>query len=166
MSLVVDDSTLAWAPAVAVSAHIFEEFVFPGGFSAWYRRYRPDAAVSFTPRFAFGINALLVGVCLVIPLQGVGPNGVATWLIVAALLAGNAMFHIRATLRGREYSPGLVTSVAMYLPLAIFGYFHFLRSGRASLGTAVIAAIMGGSYNFISAWLHRRRARRSASVPP
>ena len=162
----MNDSILAWAPAVAVGAHIFEEFVYPGGFSAWYVRYRPDAALSFTPRFAVGINALLVGVCLLIPLQGLGPYGVACWLTVAALLAGNAVFHIRATLRGREYSPGLVTSVAMYLPLAIFGYVHFLRSSRASLGTAASAAILGGSYNFISAWLHRRRARRGASAPP
>lgn len=162
----MEDSILAWAPAAAVGAHIFEEFVYPGGFSAWYRRYRPDAALSFTPRFAFWINALLVGVCLLIPLQGLGPNGVALWLTVAALLAGNAMFHLRATLRGREYSPGLVTSVSMYLPLAVFGYVHLLRSGRASLGTAASAAILGGSYNFISAWLHRRRARRGPSPTP
>jgi hypothetical protein len=161
----MQDATLAWAPAVAASAHIFEEFVYPGGFGAWYRRYRPDAALSFTPRFAVGINALLVGVCLLIPLQGLGPNGLALWLTVAALLVGNALFHIRATFRGKEYSPGVVTSVLAYLPLGLFGYAYFLRSGRASFATAAGAAVLGGSYNFISAWNHRRRARRAASAP-
>jgi hypothetical protein len=158
------DAYIAWAPAVATVIHIFEEFVFPGGFTAWYRRYRPDAALSFTPRFAVTINALLLGVSLLIPLQGLGPSGVALWLVVAALLVGNALFHIRATLSAREYSPGLVTSVLGYLPLGILGYIYFLRSGRASLGTAVSSAVLGGSYNLISVWLHRRRARRAAAA--
>lgn len=154
------DRGLAWAPLVAVAAHIVEEFVFPGGFFAWYRRYSPEAAVSFTPAYAVGINGLLVALCLAIPLQGVGPRGVALWLTIAAVLVGNTVFHVRATIRGREYSPGLVTSLLLYVPLGIYGYAYFVRSGRASLGTALSAAVLGGSYNFISASIHRRRARR------
>ena len=155
------DPVLAWAPVIAAGLHIFEEFVFPGGFTAWYHRYRPDAATSFTPRFALIINALLIVACLLIPIQGLGPRGVALFLTVLAVLMGNAVFHIRATLRGREYSPGLVTSLLLYLPLGVLGYLHFLRTGRASLGTALSAALLGGSYNMISVWLHRRRARHA-----
>jgi len=142
-------------------AHIVEEFVFPGGFSEWYRRYRPEAAVSFTPRFAVGINALLVAVCLLIPLQGIGRQGAALWLTVAAVLIANAVFHLRATFRTREYSPGVVTATLLYAPLAAYGYGAFVRSGRASVGTAICAAVLGGSFNFVSAWLHHRRARRA-----
>jgi len=161
----LSDRVLAWAPAVAVAAHIVEEFVFPGGFSAWYRQYRPDAAVSFTPAFAVGINALLVAVCLAIPLQGLGPQGVALWLTIASLVIGNAVFHVRAVIRGREYSPGVVTSLLLYIPLGVYGYVYFVRSGRASLGTALSAAVLGGSYNLISVWIHRRRARRASASP-
>ena len=48
-----------WAPLCAASLHIFEEFVLPGGFAAWYRRYRPEIQKSITPRFLVIINALL-----------------------------------------------------------------------------------------------------------
>jgi hypothetical protein len=54
------DAWLAWGPFLAASVHIVEEFIFPGGFSEWYRRYRSAAAVSFTRRFAVGINPLLL----------------------------------------------------------------------------------------------------------
>jgi hypothetical protein len=100
--------------------------------------------------------------CLLIPLQGLGPRGSALWLTIAAVLVANAMFHVRATLRMREYSPGLVTSLSLYLPLGIYGYLYLVRSGQASVGTAVLAALLGGSYNWISAGMHRRRARRVA----
>ena len=33
---------LLWAPLVAAAAHIFEEFVWPGGFMNWYRRYHGE----------------------------------------------------------------------------------------------------------------------------
>lgn len=31
---------LFWAPLVAATLHIFEEFVWPGGFARWDREYR------------------------------------------------------------------------------------------------------------------------------
>ena len=161
MPAIASDTALAWAPFACVMAHICEEFVFPGGFSEWYRRYRPDAAVSFTPRYAVGINALLVALCLVIPLQGIRREGAALWLTIAAVLFANVLFHLRAVLRTREYSPGVVTATLLYVPLAVYGYWVFVRSGRASVGTAICAAVLGGSYNFVSAWMHHRRARRA-----
>ena len=51
---------------------------------------------AITPRFAIGINALLLFFCLLIPLQGLGPRGSALWLTIAAILLGNAIFHVRA----------------------------------------------------------------------
>jgi hypothetical protein len=47
---------LSWALLGAVILHIFEEFVYPGGFVAWYRRYRVDAS-RITTRFLVIINA-------------------------------------------------------------------------------------------------------------
>lgn len=163
MQPILSDRALVWAPAFCAAAHIFEEFVFPGGFSEWYRKYRPDAARSFTPRFAVAVNALLLAACLLVPQIGLPPRGVALWLTLAALLFANALFHMRASLRTREYSPGVITSVVLYIPLALYGFLHFVQTGQASVGTAVGAAVLGGSYNFISAGLHRRRARRASS---
>jgi hypothetical protein len=63
--LVVDARRwFAWAPFATAVAHIFEEFVFPGGFMSWYRRYRGPAAASVNPRFLVIINFVLLGVWL------------------------------------------------------------------------------------------------------
>lgn len=35
---------LPWAPLAAAVIHISEEFLLPGGFAAWYRRYSPDSS--------------------------------------------------------------------------------------------------------------------------
>jgi hypothetical protein len=48
---------LSWALPIAAAAHVFEEFVFPGGFKEWYGRYRPETIHSFTPTFAVVIRA-------------------------------------------------------------------------------------------------------------
>src|SRR4051812_11952887 len=123
------NSVLFWALPIAAAAHIFEEFVFPGGFKAWYARYRPETATSFTPAFAIGINALLLVGCVSPLLNGTSPQSIALWLTLAALLVGNMGFHARAALKMREYSPGLVTALLLYLPLGVVGFIHFLRTG-------------------------------------
>jgi hypothetical protein len=53
---------ILWAPLGAANLHIFEEFVFPGGFTAWYRQYRADAS-RITTRFLVLINVALLIVC-------------------------------------------------------------------------------------------------------
>ncbi|MEP7000621.1 MAG: hypothetical protein ABI969_09095, partial [bacterium] len=59
-----------WLPAIAVSAHLFEEFVWPGGFAAWYRRYWPQRAASVTTRLLVIVNVILVARALLPPLLG------------------------------------------------------------------------------------------------
>ena len=46
----------------AVNLHILEEFVSPGGFVGWYRRYRVDAS-GITTRSLIIINAALMIAC-------------------------------------------------------------------------------------------------------
>ncbi len=146
-------------PAVAI-AHVVEEFALPGGFAAWYALYRPETAASFTRGFAVGINALLIAACCVPLALGPTERGVAFWLTVAALLAGNAVFHLRGALRTRRYSPGMATGLVLAVPLAVIGFVYFLLSGAASAGTALSAAVLGGGYALFTAWNHRRRAAR------
>ena len=151
-----------WAPAGAATLHIVEEFAFPGGFAAWDRRYRPNFAASITPRFHVIVNAMMLALCAGVGLQGPTPSGVAAWLTVAALLATNAVWHVVGAVRTRSYSPGMVTGILLYLPLALGGYPWFIRSGEASVGTAVIALAIGASYTlWVGRALHRWRARPS-----
>jgi hypothetical protein len=148
-----------WAPLGAASLHIVEEFALPGGFAAWDRRYRPGIRDSITPRLHIIVNALLLIVCYDAGAWSGTRAGAALWLTVAALLFSNALWHLRGAIRMRCYSPGMVTGLLLYVPLTIYGYIHFLRTGQASIGTAAIAFAIGASYHLWAGLLHRRRAK-------
>ena len=157
---------VAWSLAAAASLHILEEFVFPGGFKAWWCAYRPETAGSVSNGFLIVINAALLAfsAAVAVAVQAPRGNGVAAWLALAALLFSNAIFHLIGAFQSKRYSPGMITGIALYIPIAIYGFAFFLRSGRASILTALGAALIGGSYHFISFANHRRRTRAAARV--
>jgi hypothetical protein len=160
-----DTTWLWWAPLAAAALHIVEEFVYPGGFAEWDRAYRPAISSSITPRFHVWINAGLLLLCtqvaLLRPLERTPDAAIAVgaWLALAALLFSNAIFHVAGTIRTGRRSPGVVTGVALYVPMAIVGYWWFLRSGRVSPAVAVVAALVGGSYHLWAGLMHSARAR-------
>lgn len=120
---------IPWLPLIAVGLHLIEEFVWPGGFGAWYRSVYPERGASLTPRFLVWINVLLVVMSLGAALMRMSQNGIMLWLIVSSIAAANGVFHILATIRRREYSPGVVTGTLIYLPLAAWGYAYFVSNG-------------------------------------
>lgn len=148
-----------WMPLAAASAHIFEEFVWPGRFAAWYRSYRPDIAPSMTGPFLVWINGALLFGCFAVGVDEKTIVGPAFFLAMCGLLAGNAVFHLAATLRKHQYSPGVVTGTLFYLPLAAYGYWSTVNSGRISIAAGGLALALGSSYHFISLANHKRRAR-------
>lgn len=154
---------VSWLPLIAVALHLVEEFAWPGGFADWYRDYRPERAASVTTAFLVGINAVLVVLALAAALLGRRPYGVALWLVVVSIGAANGVFHLWATLRTRRYSPGVATGVLVYVPLAVWGFWHFASSGLATSGMLVQAAVIGPAYHLYAAWNHRRRATRMAA---
>src|SRR5262245_7847418 len=114
---------LWWAPLGSAALHIGEEFVYPGGFAAWDREYRPSIRSSITPRLHVVANALLLLACLTVAISGMpgGSIGVGTfrfrsvlpaslsvpgWLGLAALLFSNAVYHLVGSLRTQRWSPG------------------------------------------------------------
>ena len=146
---------------LAVSLHICEEFLLPGGFQNWYRSYRPDIAASLTTRFLVTINAVLIAVAIAPAIIGATPQGISLWLTVAAILFGNSWFHIIAAVKTKKYNPGLATSILFYLPLPVYGYMHFLATGGASPETAVAAFAIGSTYQWWSLYNHRRRSQKA-----
>lgn len=145
-----------WLPCVFVVLHIVEEFVWPGGFLAWHRIYRPDLAAGITPRFAIIANLLLVAATVVLGVMGPGwSRGLSLWFVLASLLAGNAVWHARGSVRTRRYSPGVVTGIVLYVPLLLGGLWYFLDVRDASLQTIAIGCAMGITYQFWSDRLHR-----------
>jgi hypothetical protein len=149
-----------WLPAIAIAAHLLEEFVWPGGFARWYREYPPGHVTDVSSRFLIIINAVFIALALVPPLLGATRAGFAYWVVVAAIAAANGLFHIWATLRTRGYSPGVVTGVLLYLPLAVVGLEQLTQRQLVSGPTALQALVIAALYSLWSNWRHRRHARK------
>ena len=152
-------SFVYWLPVICATLHVIEEFFWPGGFPQWFRAYRPENRLSFTRGFAIAANGILLAAGVV--LGWLGPHwsrGLSVWLIIAAILGANALLHIVGTWRTQRYSPGLITSVLLYLPLCIGGYAYFIGSGTASLGMAATSFAIGASYDIWSNLSHRARS--------
>jgi hypothetical protein len=77
------------------------------------------------------------------------------WTVVAAVAAANAIFHLLAVIRTRQYSPGVVTGILLYIPLFVIGAY-FQRLHFISTGTLVEAIVIGVAYHRWSAWNHKR----------
>ncbi len=158
-----------WAPLAAAGMHIVEEFFYPGGFADWDRAYRPAYKASITRRLHFVVNGALLLLCVQVwalaPLERTAARGLAVgmWLAAAALLFSNAVFHVVGTIRSGQRSPGVVTGTLLYVPLALFGYWHFLTTGEIPLLGAVVAAAVGGSYHLWARLAHVARAGRPTS---
>jgi hypothetical protein len=143
---------LPWAPLAAATLHISEEFVYPGGFAAWYRRYRVDSS-RITPRFLIVVNAGLVVACADVGLLGRTTPGIIYWLVMAAVMCSNGIWHAWASYKSRGYSPGVITGTLIYVPLAVYGCGQYVQSGEVSIATVLVAGIAGGSYHFTAVFL-------------
>ncbi|HJQ20903.1 MAG TPA: HXXEE domain-containing protein [Gemmatimonadaceae bacterium] len=154
---------LLWLPFLAIAAHLVEEFVWPGGFAEWYRHYPPGHTVQVSARLLVIVNVLFVALALVPPLLGANARGWAYWALVAAIAGVNGLFHIIATVRGRQYSPGLITGSLLYLPLGFIGIEELVRSGKVAAPVALQAIVIAVLYATWSSWKHRRSAMAASS---
>ena len=158
-------TNIFWAPLAAAALHIFEEFVFPGGFMKWYSAYKPEIKKSISKRFLFFINLGLLILCYDIgALRESSINiSIILWLGVTALLAANGAWHLKAVWKTKTYSPGVVTGTVIYIPLAVYGYIYFLQTGQVSIWIAIAALIVGASYQLWSNLFHLSRAGSAKS---
>ena len=153
---------LLWLLPSAAIIHIVEEFVFPGGFTVWYRNYKHTVSPSFTVKYLVNVNVLLVVLCL-LPLVLDVLNRDALWLSMASVVFVNAFFHIRGAIVEKRYVPGVVSSIVIYIPLALYGYWYFLSVEKVAIEQAVVSGCVGVGYWLFSAFNHRRRAKKLAN---
>jgi hypothetical protein len=149
------------APFVAACLHITEEFFWPGGFAEWDRRYHPEFAGSITSRLHIIVNVLLLVVAYDVFATRHHHIGPLMWMTVAAIEFSNALWHLRGAWKTRSYSPGMVTGTLLYIPMTVFGYAFFLRSGATTPLTALLGLAIGSSYLLVGPLMHRGRVRRT-----
>jgi hypothetical protein len=130
--------------------HITEEFLFPGGFIEWYQQLVPSKTKGIRPGYLVWINAFQVAVCVYCIWKGNSDGAMTTWLIVAAISAANAIFHIGGVIKLKKYSPGVITGTLLYLPLFVYGTYTLLASGVISWSRVLISLAIGIGYHIFS----------------
>jgi hypothetical protein len=132
---------LLWALPIAMSAHVFEEFAFPGGFARWIAAWS-----SRKPRsnfYYFIVNAAGILIATVIASTARDTIGFRMFLCSVAFLGGNAASHVRAVLRTKKYCPGVVTGGLLVLPLLCVSEWYFVSTREADLPSAVVCLCSG-----------------------
>ncbi len=127
--------------------HMGEEYFYPGGFLDFMKRLNPRFAPHATPMLAVIINGLQLLLCILAWV--VNKNNLTFSLSIAGLLLVNSLMHVMGSVRLREYTPGLVTGVLLYLPLSIYAYSVFLSLGQLTLFEGIVTVILGVLYQAI-----------------
>ena len=140
-----NDPLLAWLLVAAYAAHIVEEWF--GGFPDWLAM----VAGAPLPRGAFlAINAVALLVVIVGTRVAMRSDARA-WIAIAiaAVFFTNGLLHLLGSVVTGTYSPGLFTSVVLYLPL---GGLALLRAWyQAPEGWLARGILMGlGGHAFVS----------------
>jgi len=129
---------------IAAVVHVFEEYVYPGGFAEALSRLLPRATALFTTKFHLVVNGLLIVLCLFSAF--IGRANLVLSLSVFGLVFTNAVLHIRGAIVTKGYYPGVISGVLIYLPLTLYAYFVFLSSQQISWLQAGFSFLLGVLY--------------------
>lgn len=90
--------------------------------------------------FAFMMLAGLTAFAVIDP----GPVSALLFLtLVSVMMAWNALFHVLATLKLGAYAPGVITSVALYVPYTVLVTRAAWRERLARIGALGTACVVG-----------------------
>jgi hypothetical protein len=128
----------------AAAVHIFEEYVYPGGFSDSLRKLLPRATSLLTPKFHLAVNSLFFLLCL--SSAFIGKSNLVLSLSVFGLVFVNAVLHIRGAIITKRYYPGVISGALIYIPLAVYAYFVFLSSRQLMWLQACLSFLLGVLY--------------------
>jgi hypothetical protein len=159
--------SLIWLLPITFGLHVFEEFVFPGGFSDWNRTYRPRFAGAMTPSYLIKVNAIPGAAAILVSLGvfnyagGYGLFGIRAWHAFLTFLAFNAIYHIRGAFQTGHYSPGMVTGILLYLPLAVISFTYFIKAGIMDIVSAILCLALGLAFQPVLDAIKDRNMRKA-----
>lgn len=126
-------------------AHIAEEYLCGGGYSHYLlTRYSVQLSQQrFLILQTLGMFLMLVGVGLGIMLR----FPLTTVAILSAVIAGNVLVHVVRSVQDRSYTPGLITAVILWLPLALISLVTVW--GRVPTNRLLLAGLAGCAANVV-----------------
>ena len=134
-------SWVLWLGIIAVGLHVMEEYA--EGWLVWAnRQVGPRFGVTFTQADFFFAAFLLVFYALAG--AAIGWWAPAVSLAVPALFVVNAVFlHMIPSARGDRLTPGTLSAVFVYLPVAAWMFWAAAEDGVLDFGTVVLAFVLG-----------------------
>lgn len=126
-----------WILTVAYSAHILEEYVLD--WKSWAQQtsgLKMEWAEFFVANFA----VIVLGICC----SAVGYTCPVFAYLFVGLAAVNAIFaHIGTAVVKRRFSPGLITSVFLFIPVCAWAYVIASEKGILTVSFTIIS-LLGG----------------------
>ena len=151
---------------IVFGLHVTEEFIWPGGFIAWDNVLRPQFTET-AGSFYVKVNAIPAVGSFLLALGALSTPGgnnwsaLLPWLLIATFMSWNAVFHLRGAIRTKLYSPGVVTGLALFPPLTLASYVHFVRAGLP-LWLALVSAAVAFAIQPILDLIKRGGAKQAA----
>src|SRR3989442_11756638 len=131
---------LCWFIFAFLVAHVLEEFP---GFPEWATRHFGTTTTGF---YILSHIPLLTGAFFIVYRSSKDQKNGA-WIFLAVLvqwaLFVNGLFHLTTTLVFREYSPGVVTALVLYVPFTVYFLKRVIRDGYLSHKQVVISCVGG-----------------------
>jgi hypothetical protein len=146
-------AVMAWLLPLSYALHLLEEWF--GGFRDWIAMFAgsPLPATAFIVINAIAMVLMIAATWASTTRTGYSWAGIA----VATVLVVNALAHAFGTLVTSSYSPGLVTALLLYLPLAGLVLLRASsRADRAAFRTGVVTGFAIHALVFLVAFLSTR----------
>jgi hypothetical protein len=162
--------TLVFLQPIIFGLHVFEEFIFPGGYVDWYRSHSPQLADALTPSYLLRINVIPLVASLLVSLGSFDYistssfGGIRAWLVFLSFLSFNGLFHIRGAILAKKYSPGMVSSIGLYFPLTIISFIYFLKTGAVDVFSGIVCIVIGSSFQTILDYLKKRILKKKGQI--
>jgi hypothetical protein len=138
------NSWVLWVGVIAAGLHVIEEYA--EGWLNWANQeIGPRLGVTITPGDFFITNAALIFFALAG--AAIGWWAPAVSLAVPALFIINAVFfHMVPSLTGERLTPGTLSAVFIYLPVAAWMYWAAAEDGVLGFGTVVLSLVLGAAF--------------------
>lgn len=118
---------ILWVALLAYALHMLEEYFY--NWKDWAVKTF-NIPATWTDFYLVNTFVLFMGLCC----ASIGWNCIWLALIYPGFMLINAIFfHIIPIIRFRNFSPGIITAILLFLPVIGFSYYYALQNGGTYL---------------------------------
>ena len=146
---------LLWALPLFMCFHVFEEFVFPGGFIQWMAVQNSQRLHS--TYYYVAINGIGILTAMIPASIATNTVGYCVFIWLVTYMATNGLSHAIASGQTRRYCPGSVTGIFLFIPLLLVSYWAFFFAGLVNWQSLAINAISAFVVGYYFITVHKKR---------